>query len=247
MNDYPTVDYIHQRTKPHTRIPRPLFHIGIGRNLFQLGNSECGMMNKLDGFIETTSTMDVEFTTTPTIAADDWRQAQNLIKGSTLNYARLKEVRVLNEGNAVRNVFVIPSTELLRQSEHDPQPKQFLKDRMLAFLRVATNGLTARALGGQDPHVLGFDAVMDMLESCYMLHELTHPEPQIQYQCSCKDFWQSYKCRHSLGLSILRNDVVIPPIYSITNIGSKRKRGRPRLVHGGEALIGGTRLPTTGT
>ena len=105
----------------------------------------------------------------------------------------------------------------------------------LGHLKVIKQGLSA--LGDDDAlFSLGFDDVMDTLDSCHVLHELDMPELEIKYQCSCYDFWHYYKCRHSLAMSIMKDLVEVPKKYKIKNIGSTRIRGRPSEAHGGEAL-----------
>jgi len=86
--------------------------------------------------------------------------------------------------------------------------------------------LIPTALGGVEASVLGFDFVMDLLESCYVLHELADGGEPEHY----------YKCRHSLGLSIRKKNVAIPDIYNIKSIGRAAKRGRPKKTKRGAAL-----------
>ena len=70
-------------------------------------------------------------------------------------------------------------------------PKAFIKQRQVLFLKVHKKGLAA--LGDFDKLVnLGFDHVMDILDSCVVLHELDMPEIEIKYQCSCYEFWHYY-------------------------------------------------------
>ena len=177
---------------------------------------------------------DGTFVLHPEITADDWRQAQNVLSDLEANAAST-EVRFIQEGNRVREVIVIPSSQLLKEASLKANPVNYLKDAKQRALKVYKNGLTTAALG-EDPHAAGFDKIMCALESAYFLHELDVPEAEIKYQCSCRYFWQYYKCSHSLGMSILKKGVQVPAIYNVTNIGNKRRRGRPKVARGGEAL-----------
>ena len=105
---------------------------------------------------------------------------------------------------------------------------------MKTYSRVYTRGLTGLKA---EPSELGFDKVVDILGSCYVLFELPEPKPEIKYQCTCEGFWHYYKCRHSVGLSIRNKGVQVPAIYNLTRIGAARKPGRPRKARGGEALV----------
>ena len=191
----------------------------------------------MGSFIEVESRQDVEFMTTPTITLQDWQQAQIFLEDGQLEKGFRTTVKVFDEGNAEREVFIIPSFATFKKAQDDANPAIYVKTKIAAFLKVYKSGLVPTALGGVEASVLGFDFVMDLLESCYVLHELADGgEPEIKYQCSCKDFWHYYKCRHSLGLSIRKKNVAIPDIYNIKNIGRAAKRGRPKKTKRGAAL-----------
>ena len=146
---------------------------------------------------------------------------------------------MLSEGNATREFTIIPSLDTLREAEKTDGPAGFTKKKVRSFVHVLKKGLVPSSVEvGVDPRTLGFGATMDLLESCYALHELDGGgEPEIKYQCSCEHFWHYYKCRHSLGLSIKMKGVKIPDIYNITNIGKAPKRGRPKKAKPGDALV----------
>ena len=171
------------------------------------------------------------------MGADDWRQAQLFLKSPVFTMAKESKVKILAEGNAIRTVIIIPNPWTLSFANTNDNTKAFVDNRMKEFLMVVKYGLCERGLNGEKPEALGFDEAMKLLNSCVMLHELAVEEPEIKYQCSCSDFWTSYKCAHSLAMSIRKKGVEVPPIYNITNIGASRKRGRPRTARAGDALV----------
>lgn len=156
-----------------------------------------------------------------------------------LESAYVVTVKVLSEGNNTREYTIVPSMKTLRDAGKTDDPEAFKRKKVRAFVHVLRKGLVRSSVEvGVDPGTMGFGATMDLLESCYALHELDDGgEPEIKYQCSCKHFWQYYKCRHSLGLSIKKKSVKIPDIYNVTNIGKAPKRGRPKKAKPGDALV----------
>ena len=132
-------------------------------------------------------------------------------------------------------MFYLPSSKVVKAAEEHADTKERITAVLKTFNGAYKKGLAAL---GDDDEVsgLGFDRVIDILDSCVVLHELDEPEAEIKYQCSCYGFWHYYKCHHSLAMSIRKKGVKIPDIYNLTNIGSTKKRGRPCAAKGGEAL-----------
>ena len=207
---------------------------GTLRKLHSL-NGGNGIVKVLTTFVETKSRMDVEFKTGPQILCDDWRQAQIAAQRTNFRCIVHGPTKFIEEGGDQRDVFVLPSTALVKEAEEYEEPETYIKEARKKFLGVFKRGL--QSLGDDDAvSEMGFDGVMGILDSFYVLWELDEPEDEIKYQCSCYDFWHYYKCCHSLAFSITKKGVEIPAIYLITNIGSSKKRGRPRNAKGGEAL-----------
>lgn len=168
---------------------------------------------------------------TPKLGLPDYRSAQVTLSSEAYGYMLEGDMKFVTEGGIERHVFIIPSTKIVKEAETMEDPPAFIAEKQKQFSKVFKNGL------GNHPVLQeGFDAIMDMLDSCYLLFELDEPEAEIKYQCTCRDFWHMYKCRHSLALSIDNMGVKIPPMYNIRHIGTKRRRGRPALAKGGEAL-----------
>ena len=168
------------------------------------------------------------FATTPLIEADDWRQSQLLLNSPAVKFAKTADVKILAEGNAIRQITIMPTPSLLGRSTREPDPAAYVIEGIKSFLRVAKYGLSDD---------MKFVAALDVLESCVMLWPLDVAEPEIKYQCSCSAFWSKYKCEHSLAMSIRKKGVQVPPIYHIKNLGVNRKRGRPKQATPGDALV----------
>ena len=184
------------------------------------------MMTK---FLGSLSMQDSTFAMVPTIALNDWRHAQIFLEGEQLSFASKLSV-------GGRDIIIVPSTQTLSHARTTADPKEAVKDQIKKYLKVYKKGLVRGALG-EDPSVVGFDAVMNLLESCYVLFELDGGgKAEIKFQCSCTQFWHYYKCKHSLGLSIREKGISIPAIYNITNISKKARPGRPKKARQGGAL-----------
>jgi len=194
-------------------------------------------MARWSTFVRNDSGIDINFAFTSTIELDDWRQAQVVINTEApRKYAGSMSVKFLEEANTVRECFFLPSTALVREAEKTADAKAFISAAERKYAKVYKYGL--EALGSEaELRDLGFDAVLDVLESCYCLFEMDEPDKEIKYQCTCPSFWHYYKCRHSLALSILKKGVQIPPIYNITAIGPKKTVGRPKNAVPGNALV----------
>ena len=214
-----------------------LLYLGTRRQLHSLNGGD-GIVKCMVEYLATASKMDVFFADAPELKLDDWRQAQLAMdRENMMKHTQVGKVKVFEEGNTEREVLIVPSSALVNEAHKQAamDPKAFIKQRQVLFLKVHKKGLPA--LGDFDKLVnLGFDHVMDILDSCVVLHELDMPEIEIKYQCSCYEFWHYYKCRHSLAMSIKKKGVKVPGKYKITNIGSTGKRGRPAEARGGEAL-----------
>ena len=214
-----------------------LLYSGTRRKLHSLNGGD-GIVKCMREYLRVASEMDVHFADAPEVELDDWRQAQlAMARDNMAEYTTVARVKVFEEGNKERETFIVPSSALVKkaQKQTDMDPKAFIKQQQVRFLKVHKKGLAS--LGDFDELVhLGFDDVMDILDSCVVLHELDMPEIEIKYQCSCYDFWHYYKCHHSLAMSIMKKGVKVPDKYKITNIGSTGRRGRPAEAHVGEAL-----------
>jgi len=141
----------------------------------------------------------------------------------------------VQEGGCTRDVYYLPSSAVVAEAEQHPNPKARIAVVLKKFNSVFKKGIPV--LGDEDAvYHLGFDKVIEILDSCVVLFELDEPEDEIKYQCSCYDFWHYYKCHHSLAMSISKKGVKIPEIYNLKNIGSTKKRGRPKVAKAGEAL-----------
>ena len=167
------------------------------------------------------------FAVSPEIEADDWRQAQVLMKSDAAKLAKKGRIKILADGNSTREITILPTPALLSLSTDESDPRAYVTDCMKDYLRVVKTGI-------HDDY--DFDEAMDVLDSCVMLWELDEEESEIKYQCSCSAFWSKYKCEHSLAMSILKKDVEVPLMYNIKNLGENRKRGRPKLAKAGDAL-----------
>ena len=179
--------------------------------------------------------MDVEFDTTPMLILIDWRKAQLALSRSNIEYMLFQNVMFVQEGGYTRDVFYLPSSAVVAEAEQHPNPMERIAVVLKKFNTVFKKGIPG--LGDEDAvYRLGFDKVIEILDSCVVLFELDEPKGEIKYQCSCYDFWHYYKCEHSLAMSISKKGVKIPEIYNLKNIGSTKKRGRPKLAKAGESL-----------
>ena len=106
-------------------------------------------------------------------------------------YAGSMSVKFLEEANTVRECFFLPSTALVREAEKTADAKAFISAAERKYAKVYKYGLDA--LGSEaELRDLGFDAVLDVLESCYCLFEMDEPDKEIKYQCTCPSFWHYY-------------------------------------------------------
>lgn len=227
----------------YTVITSLLYNVlGTQRKVHSLDGGD-GIVRCIMRYLNTNSKLDVDFCRTPVITLEDWRLAQLAMeRDNIMLYAMVASVKIYREGNIERDVFVIPSTALVNEAKKSSSPAAIIRKKQSLFLKIYKKGLSA--LGNEDEVIdLGFDEVMGVLDSCIVLHELVEPEVEIKYQCSCFKFWHYYKCRHALAMSIMKKDVEIPARYSASNVGSTRKRGRPRDAHRGEALGANTKRP----
>ena len=141
------------------------------------------------------------FATTPLIEAGDWRQSQLLLNSPAVKFAKTADVKILAEGNAIRQISIMPTPSLLGRSTREPDPAAYVNEGIKGFLRVAKYGLRGD---------IKFVAALGVLESCVMLWPLDVAKPEIKYQCSCSAFWSKYKCEHSLAMSIRKKGVQVP-------------------------------------
>lgn len=51
--------------------------------------------------------------------------------------------------------------------------------------------------------------------------------PYIKFTCTCEIYWLHRACQHSLGLTLLKKMVEVPPRESITVLKSVPTKGRP--------------------
>ena len=179
--------------------------------------------------------MDAEFHLIPTLLLGDWRKAQIALRRSSSKYVLCQLVKFVHEGGCTREVLYLPSSAVVADAEQHPNPMENIAVVLKKFNTVFKKGIPG--LGDEDAvYRLGFDKVIEILDSCVVLFELDEPKGEIKYQCSCYDFWHYYKCEHSLAMSITKKGVKIPEIYNLKNIGSTKKRGRPKLAKAGESL-----------
>ena len=218
--------------------PNSHFVIGTGRLLHSINGGNAGIVHVLKEFMETKSRMDCEFSVTPTLVLNDWQQAQLAQSRDNIGlHAVMQQVKFFQESGRVRDVYYLPSSKVVAEAEKHPDTKARINTVLRKFNSVFKKGLTA--LGDDDlVYSLGFDHVVEILDSCVVLFELDEPEDEIKYQCSCYEFWHYYKCHHSLAMSIRKKGVRVPEIYNLKNIGSTKRRGRPCVARGGEALSG---------
>jgi hypothetical protein len=168
--------------------------------------------------------MDVEFIITPTLVLDDWRQAQLATTRDNIGvWAVSQKVKFFEEGGRMRDVFYLPSSKVVAEAEKHADTKERITAVLKTFNGVFKKGIASLGDAGTVSG-MGFDCVIDILDSCVVLWELDEPEDEIKYQCSCYGFWHYYKCYHSLAMSIRKKGVGIPDIYNLKNIGYEEAR-----------------------
>ena len=116
--------------------------------------------------------MDVVFEASPKVEADDWRQAQLAMeRENMMEYTAAATIKVFEEGNAQRPIHIVPSSALVKEAmkTSSVDPGAFIKKKQATYLKVIKQGLSA--LGDEDAlFSLGFDDVMDTLDSCHVLY-----------------------------------------------------------------------------
>jgi len=83
-----------------------------------------------------------------------------------------------------------------------------------------------------------FDEFCEILTKIYRIERMREPageNQEIHFRCSCTGFWKSWVCKHALAWSIYSRLTTVPPRESITTVGKRGKRGRPKQAT--EALV----------
>ena len=162
--------------------------------------------------------MDAEFHLIPTLLLGDWRKAQIALRRSSFKYVLCQLVKFVHEGGCTREVLYLPSSAVVAEAEQHPNPMENIAVVLKKFNTVFKKGIPG--LGDEDAlYRLGFDKVIEILDSCVVLFELDEPKDEIKYQCSCYDFWYYYRCkgkRHRalVNLSTQRASSDCPQIFS---------------------------------
>lgn len=73
-----------------------------------------------------------------------------------------------------------------------------------------------------------FDTYVQRTSQFYALKTIESPKNTENYfSCTCPQYWKYGTCKHSLGMSILKGKVCVPPPYVVDSIEELKKRGRP--------------------
>jgi hypothetical protein len=76
-----------------------------------------------------------------------------------------------------------------------------------------------------------FDLYVQRTSQFYVLKPVPNPPNKENYfSCTCYEYWKYATCKHSLGMSILKEKVVVPPQYLVDSLEQLKKRGRPTKV-----------------
>jgi hypothetical protein len=144
--------------------------------------------------------------TVPKNNRQDWGRAQLWIK------ATKKFVR--ESTSAISKTFHVPSSEFL---EHTPNPSlQDLRDAIwhCKNLEVAADE--------------NFDNYVHRTALIRTLKPIESTNGENYFSCTCTIYWKNGACKHSLGLSIAKSKVAVPPAYVVDSIEQLKKKGRPR-------------------
>ena len=161
---------------------------GTGRKQHHITGAG-GFIEVWGNFVHRDSKSDVEFTMHPIIECNDWREAQNTMSKDNIGLY-IMQTNITVHGVS-KNVLIIPSTKTVKAVEmstrDSTERKTKITEVMKCFVKVYRKGLSEATLGSL-PTELGFDKVLEVLHSAYVLFLLDVPEPEIKYQCSCPGF-----------------------------------------------------------
>ena len=125
--------------------------------------------------------------------------------------------------------FVRESTSAANKVFHVPS-SSFLEQNKTPSLQQLRDGIWQ----SRQYEVLAddtFDTYVQRTSQFYMLKPIENPQNMENYfSCNCPEFWKYATCKHSLGMSILKGKVHVPPPYLVDSIEQLKKKGRPRKV-----------------
>lgn len=73
-----------------------------------------------------------------------------------------------------------------------------------------------------------FDEYVQRMAQTYTLKPIQACNDENFFSCTCTDYWKTGACKHSLGLSISKDKVAVPPGYLVDSLEQLKKKGRPR-------------------
>ena len=93
-----------------------LLYSGIRRKPQSLDGGD-GIVKCMAEYLDTASEMDVLFAVGPEVGLDDWRQAKLAMgRDNMLKYTVVGKVKVFEEDNTEREVFIVPSSALVNEA-----------------------------------------------------------------------------------------------------------------------------------
>lgn len=183
------------------------------------------------------SKTDVEFHETVQLEADDWRQAQ-IVAGMASYFS--DACTVTFEGL----VFILTTPTFAAMTDSgkkrmSPHLREKIVDVLKDYAKFELR--KDRKKFSKEQRSLDFDKLSSVLSKAYHLSPIDGEEELkrvagVPWLCSCPQYWHYEKCKHSLGYSIFKGLVQVPPIYRIENIGAVRQPGRQRTARRGDAL-----------
>ena len=124
-------------------------------------------------------------------------------RGKAQLWAKSGVKKYLRESDKKKGTWYAPSTSFM--STHPSPSAKLIKDSIYAFAQ-ADNVYTGET----------FDSYIERATSFYVLSPVQSPlNEDFFFACTCPEYKKNATCKHSLGMSIVKSFVTVPPHWSV--------------------------------